>query len=179
MRLRTVFMTLLIVSSVTLAGCTGTQSGETTTTKSTAQTSAVTQTTVTSTSTAQRNSSVPPAEITISNVSVEQGGSTVLVIHAQNIGELHLNTSNQDGLVFEYENATYAPPATSAVGTYPPYWVWDPVQSTVTIRLPIHATQNSSPGLYRYNAVAWNTTNHTHKDGATTTFRVHIKNTTS
>ncbi|GGL64504.1 hypothetical protein GCM10009039_23010 [Halocalculus aciditolerans] len=140
-----------------------------------------TDTPVTTTSTSaitQNNESVPPAEVNISNVTVESGGSTVLVVHARNIGELHLNSSNHDGIVFEYENATFTPAATSAVATYPPYWVWNPVQPTVTIRLPVHTTGNTSVGKYQFSANAWNTTNHTHENGDADTFVIHVKSTT-
>lgn len=102
----------------------------------------------------------------------------MVVVHARNIGEVHLNSGQQSNVTFEYENATFSPSAPSVVQTYPPYWVWKPVQSTITIRIPLHTARNASIGTYRFSAVAWNTTDHTHENGATETVVINVINST-
>jgi len=162
MKYRVLVVVFLFVSAGCVGGGTGAAPSETATT--TAPT---------------HSGPVPPAAVNISDVTVVQGESAVISVTARNVGEFRLNAGVQSNLTVAYENTTFEPSPSFTVSTYPPYWVWEPVQSTVTLQIPLHTTTNTSVGTYHVEAVAWNHTEHTHENGTTKTFVVHVVNSTA
>lgn len=157
------------------AGCSGPGPAETNTPTKSAETG---QTTTAPTTTAP-DKPVPPAAIDASNVTVERGGSVVVVVEASNVGEVHVEATEQDHVSLSYSNATFAPSPSYVVATLPPYWVWEPVESSVRGKVPVTVAADAPTGTYRFNVVAWNGTDHEHENGSTDTFVVTVVNATS
>lgn len=133
----------------------------------------------TSTATPSDPSPASSSTIQVNDITLERGESATLTIRATEVGELWFSEfPSSEGLTVELSmrEITFRPPPTSQVDTYPPYWVWDDVESNVTMEVPVRAAGNATTRNHTFAISVANNTDHNHERSITEDVTVRVVN---
>jgi hypothetical protein len=108
-------------------------------------------------------------------VTLVPGQTATLTVEATNVGELWISTRPQsDAVRVDVRNATLSPRPSQVAETFPPFWGYDRVEPSVTLRVPVTAAADAAAGTYTVGVTALNSTDHNHDDGVEGTVSVEI-----
>ena len=62
--------------------------------------------------------------------------------------------------LIDFNAAKISPSPGGGMDSYPPYWMWDWLQSQVKITLPVRIPSNTPPDTYRYTIQGWESKNY-------------------
>jgi hypothetical protein len=106
------------------------------------------------------------ASLTAETVTLSPGGTATLTARATEVGELWVAARPADERVtVDVANATLSPRPDRVVETFPPFWVYDPIEPTVTLRVPVSAAPDAPAGEYGVAVTVLNRTDHAHERG--------------
>lgn len=109
-----------------------------------------------------------------------RGRQREVSIAARDAGELRFEGWVQtDELSVDWGDATASPSFDRVVQTLPPYYVWDPVESRVTLSAPVTVSENATPGAYTANVTVWHDLSHSHENGSTVSVTITVRNETA
>jgi hypothetical protein len=115
----------------------------------------------------------------VDSVQVAPGGTTTITLDLHDVGELYLppeseNPGENAPVTLETDWGALSPEPARVVETLPPYWVWDAVQSTVSVTFTVAVEPGTSPGTYDVVYEAYDDTSHDHQEGTFGTIRVQV-----
>jgi hypothetical protein len=106
------------------------------------------------------------ASLTAETVTLSPGETDTLTARATEVGELWISARPPDERVtVDVANATLSPRPDRIVETFPPYWVYDPIEPTVRLRVPVSAAPDAPAGEYEVGVIVLNRTDHAHERG--------------
>jgi hypothetical protein len=117
----------------------------------------------------------------VDTVQVAPGETARVTVSLQNVGELYLppgtgNDPLEDDPALTVETGwnRLSPEPQRVVQTAPPYYVWETLQSNVSVTLTVEVSPDAAPGVYNVVYEAYNDTSHDHEHGTFGTLRVEV-----
>ena len=97
-----------------------------------------------------------PPSIDGEGLELVPGESSVLTVHAENVGSINFTViPDLDAVEFAFDDASFSERPDGQDDSYPPYWNWSPPASAVDIDVPVRVGDTVTGGEYPYEVAAW------------------------